>query len=1008
MAKMLNVSCPACHTINTMEKAFIGWKNNTCANCGAKLKASEVDDNVQIVVCASCHKSVAWDPRRGDNCPSCGKDIAQQQSERAIACPGCGVAVRYQEGDHTHVTCPVCRQSFDPVARRAEIEGIMTSPATDIQMPVNAMKPGEIIWHHPNHQFAVNARVIAAPGMQAVLVQGGTPVAVVDGQSVRLSETSLKHDAWSYEGAAEKMVNVDVYYVRTRFNSKFPFGSDVTLQMPYDRAATVPYFGECTIVEVTDAGAFLNWVGYNTNGTVDEKSFSSTTREVNGEKILTDGGKIRDEVLRDVAPDAMRQVCAEYGVQPNQLHQYTPQVMQHISRMANERLKDMGLRVSVGGTCKVSEATVSDYDDPLKKNLRGMIEWETAPFLVHAGGKVMATASVQVKGSMSVSISNEVALNRSLEVSEWRETPAAAKNAIRAYVQNNATARCAAVIQQIIDDKQLVLHMLHVFNPVIGDQVAYQLNQQGEFFHRHGLMVENLNVSVRIIERSQLLEELENSAALPDLLALKAQASEMQREYATRDYIHSKQDEVTRFKAGHQAEGEILISSAELEDLKTELEIKRMQNTARIGEAERQINQSAIMQDLANKHQIDETIRRYSFEAWRDQQALADQQMAAEMNRARAQQQHRHATKMADAVHEADLERLAQEVGLSKLSFREKMDAYARIQRNLAFQDQLDQNVASSHADADNEAYAANLALKLNESSAKVMQTLDYEQKLHEEDLQKARFAREMEKRRQEVAEEMARLNAEFERERAMAAEAEQRRKSENEVETLKLMLEFLAKDSENQVTAARMQAAREQAERSWQQHHADQERQQAAARRQEQQAAEQQMADRAYELVQQMNAMQHELDKMKLENERAYNQGRAMVDARGPMYQQSQMDALKAQMENLQNAVKTLGAQVAQAAPAGGIGKAFAGMVDQVRNAFTGAGAQPQTGYGSAPQQGYGYGAAPAYGQGVPAYGQSTANYGMQPGMQGVNTCRSCGTKYSVGLGCCPNCGAK
>ena len=1008
MAKMLNVSCPACHTINTMEKAFIGWKNNTCANCGAKLKASEVDDNVQIVVCASCHKTVAWDPRRGDNCPSCGKDIAQQQSERAIACPGCGVAVRYQEGDHTHVTCPVCRQSFDPVARRAEIEGIMTSPATDIQMPVNAMKPGEIIWHHPNHQFAVNARVITSPGMLTVLVQGATVVAVADGQSVRLSETSLKNDAWSYEGAAEKMVNVDVYYVRMRFNATFNFGGTVTLQMPYDRAATVPYFGSCSISEVTDAAAFLRWVGYNAADDVNEQNFSVTVGE-NGGKVINKYSKmIRDEVLRNVVPDAMRRVCAANGVQPDQLNRFSQPVMQQIEALANERLTDLGLRITIGGLCSIGDVTVEHHTDPLRDNVTGMVDWESDPFLVHASGQTMATATLQVSGSLYVSVSDEDALNRSPEVNSWRDNAGAAKNAIRAYVHNAVTARCTAVIQQIIEEKQIALHMLPLFNGLIMAQVGLQLNQQGEFFHRHGLLAGDLTLNVRIIERSKLFALLEQSATLPDELALQAQARDLEREYATRDYIKDKQDEVTRVKAGNQAEGEILVSGADLEDLKTDLEIRRMKNTARIGEAERQINQSAIMQDLANKHQIDETIRRYSFEAWRDQQALADQQMAAEMNRARAQQQHRHAAKMADAVHEADLERLAQEVGLSKLSFREKMDAYARIQRNLAFQDQLDQNVASSHADADNEAYAANLALKLNESSAKVMQTLDYEQKLHEEDLQKARFAREMEKRRQEVAEEMARLNAEFERERAMAAEAEQRRKSENEVETLKLMLEFLAKDSENQVTAARMQAAREQAERSWQQHHADQERQQAAARRQEQQAAEQQMADRAYELVQQMNAMQHELDKMKLENERAYNQGRAMVDARGPMYQQSQMDALKAQMENLQNAVKTLGAQVAQAAPAGGIGKAFAGMVEQVRNAFTGAGAQPQTGYGSAPQQSYGYGAAPAYGQGVPAYGQSTANYGMQPGMQGVNTCRSCGTKYSVGLGCCPNCGAK
>lgn len=1010
MAKMINVTCPACKTINTMEKGFILWKNNTCVGCGRKLSAGDADDGRRVIVCASCKQQVAWDPSRGDECPNCGKSLALQQSERAISCPNCSAVVRYQENDAGEASCPNCAHRFSPLEQRRKLESILTSRTTDIQMPAGAMKPGYLFWHYPNSLFAVDARVVTAPGTMAVLVQGSTVVAVADGQSVRLNETSLKNDAWSYDGATVQFVNVDVYYVRMKFSREFLFGGLVTLQMPYNRAAKVRYFGTCAVCEVTDPAAFLRWVGIDRCESVTEEQFGMLVRPDGGREICELSGRIREEVLLKVVDRAMLNICAAYNIQADRLDQYGTQVMAQIEQLTNEQLADAGLRVTVSANGQVNKPEVEDYvDNPIVPGLAGAINWETGPVVVHIAGQVMSTATLKVGGSLYITVSDADALNRSPSASLWRRDPNAAREAIRSHISTALTARFTAVIQQIIEQYKPALHMLSMFNGLIMSQAALLLNQQGEFLQRNGLFASDLTVDIRIMNKSVNFELAEKSAALPDELALREQIRNLEREFATRDFIRDKEDELQRVQAANQITGAMLVSNADLEDVKSDIEIRGMRKEAEKQRVRQQLEQDKAMQELSNKHQLDETIRRYSYEAWRDQQMLAEQQLAAEMNRERVMQQHQHATQKANAVQEADLERLAQEVGLSKLSFREKMDAYARIQRNLAFQDQVDQNVVSSHAQADNDAYAAGVALKLSENSRKVMQTLDYEQKLHDEELQKARFAREMEQRRQELAEEMSRLNAEFERERAMAAEAEQRRKSENEVETLKLMLEFLAKDSENQVTAARMQAAREQAERSWQQQHAETERQQAAARRQEQHAAEQQMADRAYELVQQLNGMQHELDKMKLENERAYNQGRAMVDASGPKYQQNQVDMLKAQMENLQNAVKALGTQVAQTGPLSGFGKAVAGVVDHVRNAFTGGPAAPmQT---SAPAYGQ-----PSYGQsayGQPAYGQSpyAANgmgQGMQPGMQGMNVCGSCGTPYSVGLGVCPNCGKR
>ena len=142
-----------------------------------------------------------------------------------------------------------------------------------------------------------------------------------------------------------------------------------------------------------------------------------------------------------------------------------------------------------------------------------------------------------------------------------------------------------------------------------------------------------------------------------------------------------------------------------------------------------------------------------------------------------------------------------------------------------------------------------------------MMDALNHEAALREEEIAKIRFGRQMEMRRQVMAEEAARLQAEFDRQRAQAAEQEARMKNREEVETLKLMLEYLAKQGAQQVTAEHLRNARAQAERAWQQEHADKERQDAEARRQQQLSAEKAMADRAWDLTQQLLSMQQELE---------------------------------------------------------------------------------------------------------------------------------------------------
>ena len=63
-------------------------------------------------------------------------------------------------------------------------------------------------------------------------------------------------------------------------------------------------------------------------------------------------------------------------------------------------------------------------------------------------------------------------------------------------------------------------------------------------------------------------------------------------------------------------------------------------------------------------------------------------------------------------------------------------------------------------------------------------------------------------------------------------------------------------------------------------------------------------MSERAYNLTQDMMQIQGKLEEMKLENVRAYESGRAMVDAKGREYQEDQLRELTRRMETLRDTV--------------------------------------------------------------------------------------------------------
>lgn len=973
--KRIAVSCPSCQTINELERGFFRWKKTECVKCGETLTFENA--GAQAVVCDKCRKTVIYDAARKNDCPNCGSTLNIQRERQAIGCPNCTMPVYWLVGD-TEATCLNCGETFDPEKERGVQEGIVSNDAPDIRMP-GTIGSDELFWRHPMERLPLNARIIAKPGMSVLCMQGDELALAVDGRSAQLSESGLVNDAWQYDGASGKMVDVSIFYVRNAFSATFRWGGVSAVSDRYNQVSQFSYTGTCEIDRVTDPAKFMRYIEFDPN--VHVSDFRMHRSEQGVETPGRCAANIRD-VIKSVCQGALQKVRDDLMLMASEMVDHRQEIFDEIQRQANLELDKWGLSIR-GLSGELRPAGTAPRQDPLAKRLSGALSWQTRPFTVHLKDAEQATASLQVAGSMYVTVQDRVRLESCPEVPAWcdpNRREDAARTEIADHVGRQLVGRFAADIQQLIDEMSPSLALLQSYSGYLTTQAQQLLNQAGGFFAVRGLFAGDLTIEIRVIEKSEAYARREKYVSFEDELYFREKIEQRQREAERRRYIEDTETDTIRHETDVEAQKRRVRSDMGLDDTLTDQYEQQMRNRARREAAAANIAHDAALRSLKHQEEEDAFRRRISYAQWKAEQEQQEEAMEREMAAARRRQQQAMENERANAIHEKDLYEIAQEIEASKLTWREKLDAYARLQRGLAFQDQLDQETARSKARAENEDYAARLSMNLNAEKRRVMEALDHEERLREEELAKARFAREMEKHRQEVAEKMEQLHAEYEQERAREQERERIRQQQQEIETMRLMFDYLLKTGEQQVTQASLKAAREDAERSWQREHEEVERRQAEALRREQAANEQRMADRAQELVEKMLVMKDELEKVKLYNERDYHQGRAMVDSANARYQEGEIAKLLEKMKKLQAEVKTLEKKTAAPAEDAGLDKWFQELMARTANLFSGASAQPQ-------YPGNGYASVP------------------QPAAQNTRTCGRCGQQFSISAFMCPNC---
>lgn len=893
----LSVVCPDCDIVVELEKGVFGWKKTACPKCGKMMRLKDQEN--QLVECPACKRTVVYNIRRRNNCPGCNGPLsapAEQRQRRTIACPFCQVDVEYSAGD-TNVVCPVCQGGFDPEKKAASDKASVADRDADIRMS-EELAPDQLVWKHPRSGkiIPLSARIIAKPGMTAVVVQGDQQAVAVNGQSVMLSETGLKADAYQYgDNQDEKHVYVDIYYVRNAIShASFAWGGRASLVGSYNDVNEFALNGTCELAPIVDHAAFLRWVGFDTG--VKAEAFT-VQRDAHGVERAGEYAKAISKAMRSIYSEALRRVRDRKGILPAMLRTCTDEIVFEIQRLANDELRKWGVELQNVVLDELKElGTGTVYTDPLRARTEGRLEWQTGEITVHLKDNAMAMAQLRLNGSLYITVTDENRLKNSAAAARWRNgSENAAREELSRHVGDLLGSMFASIFQNLIEDMNPPLDMLSTYAGYLKAQAEQLINSPAELLVQHGLSAQQLTLNVRIVSKSSLYAANEQA----QLTISESEIKEKLYEYEQDRLLDRKRKQTQRTIEEGKLNLEEDIAAVEnrqkLDDAQTDELINRQNNQGRVASADEKQRHEQRMRGIAYAAEEQEANSRYSFEAWQEQarQEAAKEQEAIESFRRRAAFDHE--MKRDQAMHDRAMHDIMRAVEESDQTWREKLDAYARLQRNLAAQDALDQQSAINRTATDDQVYDGYERLHLSEEARKIAAALDKDAKYLQEELDKAQFARDLELRRQTLAEDMQRLSAQYE-------QTNKQWQMSNEVTTLRLMLDYLAKQGEQQVTQATMQAylanAKAEAERTMQEKREDE-------RHKEQMAREDLMATRAHELTKEMMATQRSLAELEKKNQRAYEFGRAMVDAKGRQYQDEQISALVKQMEQMNAKLK-------------------------------------------------------------------------------------------------------
>lgn len=816
------MKCPVCKEIVAVEKGYFGgFKKTTCMHC--KMIFDPNDHRMTTGHCKKCNKSIQFNQFTDGAavCPFCGDLLETELNRvemRTVTCPHCNGKMQIDGSKAGNgVQCRHCQLMFDveESTNGADMESI-----SDIVINHRGMSQDQVLWRHPMNEFASNSKIVMDAGVGALVVSGQEFRALVRRSGMTLQEVL---------GNANRTEHVNVVFVRQMLTAPLPYGGAVKhLQdnrFSMKDTALVGFNGVIRL-RIEDVQRFGQKVSFRECTEMD-------LGLINPQRVIQRDAEEKTGIPQinlsfvEYMTDACQATLNEDRRSILELSRYKGAVKERFVKQVQDALyRDWGLTVE-DCTLNGLEANRGNLDvkleDELIRRVSGEIRLGAISVHVHLKGHPELTAIISADGMAQIRVENLLRLKEHMDSHTWEasEDTALASRQIGEWITRNVSSILERKLQLCINESEMEdLHDLSLYERGIVDYAQETLANDNVYgyLYEHGLEMETLSLSLKVQSMSDALRRYEQLREKKTTTRIDVE--EEKTTIATRDEIESVRD--------------VAVHRRKEREYRSAMESKQLAHD----EALIDMDQQAERQKHEDEYRMDATKREAAYQSYND-----EYEQQREM---RSQQ------------HEQALTEIMIGVEQSKLGFREKLDAYARLKR---MQDALS-GAEASRVEATAE---ADIMRVIGESKLKLSQE---EQRLMDEAAQ-SELERELAVRRQNMESDLEKLKLQNEVQRQARQAEEKHFDMKMEIERLNILVGCYEKQIQCEADTVRATAAAEVARREAQREYDRRYEEQQKREKAEREKAQRQDKEKEYEAHRKLEQMLDELKQIRTEIDR-------------------------------------------------------------------------------------------------------------------------------------------
>ncbi len=867
MAGKQFVQCTCGNYVELRKGFFGGWQKTVCT-CGKEVKMS--NSRMKTMHCDVCQIDMVCDITKPAACPICKKSFqAVQAKPFTTRCPNtnCGAMVSFAAGEDS-ITCPVCGQTFDPQKVRKADETLRQDSGTVIRCGDTGSDWSIVKVERTN--FPVDAMVQLMPGA-ATLVAAGSHVYRVESSNKRLQDMEALM-AYAYEDGGRRLINCDVYFVRSKLDVNFVWGAPLKAVDRLD-VYDVRHQGSATIA-LTDAAKFLEWMNYR----------PCKIADLNVEMVRTSSGGVMprhtpdtDRLWKLLEPCFQRgldqAVLRNPDIPVNRLGSYPQLMLDALQDAANAILAQHGMAM-YGAAFNNG---VSIQGKGIGQRIACNVEWATAPIDVYARDRREFYAKLVLGGSGVIRVADVPRLLGSSDgqfFTDEKTTSDMISRRLGERIGKLATNQFEDLLHSLIRQENPPLNQLSVFFRGCCSALQSMLNEPQGLLGSIGLSVQHMSLEQKSFTPSPALkQEMENV----DVMATVSRQEEL-RKFAQRVNYNRRVDEIDM--------------RLEIGKLENEAEIAEAKSAAEVEAVTTQLEHESDKTDMRNKAELEGNAYDLAYQKWQREEQFNEASTEAEIRRAMRKTEAEHISQLEQARHDQTMDRIAQEKERARYDWQQKVEDDRRDRSRADLRDAAEQRAFEKKTAADADYYVGQAQLKLNREAGDAKEEAARREEERAERIRQAEFARDLTIRQMDAYEEMNRFRQELAREVQMREAEKVACEQAAEIEKMRLTLEYMTKVSADEAAKAQYRSQKEyaqaMAEREYAQRHAQEEQQRREREERERSERIERDAQRADALVQKVLEVQKTLETLKQHDEHAYltgvaqaqQSGRAAVDA--------------------------------------------------------------------------------------------------------------------------------